>query len=200
MVRVEGREGRQPSYAIAVGSCLVQPLSTEETSSIKSFCCPECKEDFGSNSNLNKHKKKYDIYDNILEDLADIQFKLIDRIGQFHKDMDGEGDSEHEDEPKKEFNSEEKINQLCHNTETEKLQIEEKCLECSICHSTFCWQKGLRANVKSMLNENSIVSNVSGALEALRNLNNSLISFINKTLTSLKYYKNLSVISVIGVV
>ena len=37
--------------------------------------------------------------------------------------------------------------------------------------------------------KNSIVSNVSGALEALRNLKNTLITFIKKTLTSLKYYK-----------
>ena len=37
MVRVEGREGRQSSYAIAVGSGPVQPLYTEETSSIQPF-------------------------------------------------------------------------------------------------------------------------------------------------------------------
>mgnify|MGYP000085325638 FL=1 len=117
------------------------------------FCCPECKEDFGSKSVLDKHKNKYDVYDNILEDFADIPFKLSDRIGQNLKDLDGEEDSEHEYDPKKEFDSEEEINQLCHNTETEKLLIEEKCLECSICNSTFRWQNGLRAHVKSMLNE-----------------------------------------------
>ena len=114
--------------------------------------------------------------------------------------MDGEEDSEHECDPKKEFSSEEEINQLCHTTETEKLQIKEKCLECSKCNSTFRLQNGLRAHVKSMLNENSIISNVIGALEALINLNNTLITFIKKTLTSLKYYKNISVIRVIGVV
>ena len=143
------------------------------------FCCPECKESFGSKSVLDKHKKKYEIYDNILEDFADIQFKLSHRIGQNLKDLDGEEDSEHECDPKKEFNSEEEINQLCHTIETEKLQIKEKCLKCSICNSTFCWQNGLRAHVKSMLNENSIGSNVRGALEALRNLNNTLITLIN---------------------
>ena len=82
----------------------------------------------------------------------------------------------------------------------EKLLIEEKCLECSICNSTFCLQNGLRDHIKSMFNENSFVSNVSGALEALRIINNTLITFIKKIMTSLKYYTNISVISVIGVV
>ena len=46
------------------------------------FCCPEVKEDFGSESVLDKHKNKYDVSDNILEDLADIPFQLSDRIGK----------------------------------------------------------------------------------------------------------------------
>ena len=37
MVRVEGREGWQHNYAIAVGSRPIQPLSTEETSRIQFF-------------------------------------------------------------------------------------------------------------------------------------------------------------------
>ena len=134
------------------------------------FCCPECKEDFV----LEKHKNKYDVYDIILEDFVDIPFKLLDRIGQNLKDLDGEEDSEHEYDP--------------------------KCLECSICNFTLRWQNGLRADVKSMLNDNSVVSNVSGDIEALRNFKNTLITSIRKTLTSLKYYKNVSVISEIGVV
>ena len=69
------------------------------------FCCPECKEDFGSDSVLDKHKNKYDVYDNFLEDCTDFPFKLFDRIGQNHKDLDGEEDSEHEYDPKKEFDS-----------------------------------------------------------------------------------------------
>ena len=64
-----------------------------------------------------------------------------------------EEDSEHEYDPKKEFDSEEEINQLCHDKETEKLLIEENCLECSIGNSTFCWQYRFRAHVKSILNE-----------------------------------------------
>ena len=48
-----------------------------------------------------KHRKKYDVYDNMLVDLMDIPFKLFDRIGQNHKDLDGETDSEHEYDPKK---------------------------------------------------------------------------------------------------
>ena len=64
------------------------------------FCCQECKEDFGSESVLDKHKNKYDIYDNILEDFADIPFKCSDRIGQNLKDLDGEEDREHEYDPK----------------------------------------------------------------------------------------------------
>ena len=55
--------------------------------------------------------------------------------------------------------------------------------------------KVLTLNPCSM--KNSIVSNVS---ETLRYLKNTLIIFIMKTLTSLKYYKNVSVFSVIGVV
>ena len=105
MVRVEGREGKQPSYAIAGGSSCIQPLSTEETFSIHFFFCPECKEDFGSDSVLDKHKNKYDAYDNILEDFTDIPFKLFDRIGQNHKDLDGEEESEREYNPKREFDS-----------------------------------------------------------------------------------------------
>ena len=116
------------------------------------FCCPKCKEDFGSKSVLDKHKNKYDVYDNILEDFAYIPFKLSDRIGQTLKDLNGKEDSEHKYDPKKEFDSEDEINQLCHNTETEKLLIEEKYSECSICNSTFRWQNGLRAHVKSMFN------------------------------------------------
>ena len=87
------------------GRSPVQPLSTEETFSIKSFFCPECKEDFGSNSVLDKHKNKYDVYDNILEDFIDIPFKLFDRICQNHQDLDGEEDSEHEYDPKKKIDS-----------------------------------------------------------------------------------------------
>ena len=74
---MEGKEERQPSYAIAVGSRPVQPLPTDESYSIQSFCCPELKENFGSKSVLDKHKNKYDVYDNILEDFADIPFKLL---------------------------------------------------------------------------------------------------------------------------
>ena len=58
-----------------------------------------------------KHKNKYDVYDNISEDFADIIFKLSDRIGQNLKDLDGEEDSEHEYDPKIFFDFEEEINQ-----------------------------------------------------------------------------------------
>ena len=54
---------------------------------------------------LTNTRKKYDVYDNIYEDFTDIPFKLFDRIGQNHKDLDGEKDSEHEYNPKKEFDS-----------------------------------------------------------------------------------------------
>ena len=67
-------------------------------------------------------------------------------------DLNGKEDSEHKYDPKKEFDSEDEINQLCHNTETEKLLIKEKYSKCSICNSTFRWQNGLRAHVKSMFN------------------------------------------------
>ena len=82
----------------------------------------------------------------------------------------------------------------------EKLLIEEKCLESSICNSTFCWQNGLRAHVNFMLNEKLNCEQCQLSFRSLRNLKNTLITFTKKTLTSLEYYKNLSVISVIGVV
>ena len=66
------------------------------------------------------------------------------------KDLDEEEDSEHEYDPTNESDSEDESNQPCLNTETEKLLIEEECIKCSICDSTFCWQSGLRAHVKSM--------------------------------------------------
>ena len=69
-----------------------------------------------------------------------------------------------------------------------------------MCNFTLRWQNGLRADIKSKLNENLVVRNVSGDIEALRNLKNTIITSIRKTLTSLKYYKNVSVINVIGVV
>ena len=49
-----------------------------------------------SDSVLDKHKNKYDIYDNILEDFTDIPFKLFDRIGHNHKDMDREEEHEYD--------------------------------------------------------------------------------------------------------
>ena len=54
----------------------------------------------GSKSILDKHKKKYDIYDNILEDFADIQLKLSDRIGQNLEYLDGKEDIAPEYDPK----------------------------------------------------------------------------------------------------
>ena len=90
--------GRQLSYA--KWGAIPYNLSLQRKHLVYNlFCCPECKEDFGSKSVLDKHKNKYDIYDNILEDFADIPFKLHDRIGQHLKDLDGEEDSEHD--PKK---------------------------------------------------------------------------------------------------
>ena len=73
------------------------------------FCCLECKGDFGSESFLDKHKNKYDLYDKIFEDFADIPFKLSDKSGQNTKDRDGEEDREHENDSKKEFDLKEEI-------------------------------------------------------------------------------------------
>ena len=120
-------------------------LSTGPTPS--SFCCPECKEDLESESVLDKHNIKYDVYDNIL-DFADIPFKLSDRIGPNLKDLDGE---EH---PKKKLTQRKKsTNHAIIQKKERKPLIEEICLECSICNSTYCWQNGLRDPIKSMLNE-----------------------------------------------
>ena len=74
------------------------------------FSCPEWQEDFWSESVLDKHKNKYIIYDNILEDFADIPFKLSERIGGDLKDLDWGKYSEHNYDPKKEFDTKEEIN------------------------------------------------------------------------------------------
>ena len=42
-----GGQGGKAAQLRQVGSRPVQPLSSEETSSIQYFCCSECKEDFG---------------------------------------------------------------------------------------------------------------------------------------------------------
>ena len=107
MVRVEGREGRQPNYAIAVGSHPIQPLSTEETYSIQSFLWSRIQKRPWKRECF---RQTHDVYDNILEDFADILFKLSDRLGQHLKDLDGEEESEHEYDPKKEFDSKEEFN------------------------------------------------------------------------------------------
>ena len=86
------------------------------------------------------------------------------------------------------------------NTETEKLLIEEKCLECSICNSTFGWQNGLRAHVKSMLNEKFHCEQCQWSFRSFEKLKEHIDYLHKKTLTSLKYYKNISVINVIRVV
>ena len=93
-------------------------------------------------------------------------------------DLNGKEDSEHKYDPKKEFDSKDEINQLCHNTETEKLLIEEKYSECSICNSTFCWQNGLRAHVKSMLNEKFDCEQYQWSFRSFEKLKNTLITFI----------------------
>ena len=133
LLNLHGQGGGQGGKAAQLRHCSEElPRTTSLYRVYNLFCCPECKDDFGSKSVLDKHKNKYDVYDNILEDLAYTPFKLSDRIGQNLEDLDGEENSEHEYDPKKEFPSEEEINQLCHNTETEKLLIEEICLECSM--------------------------------------------------------------------
>ena len=69
-----GREGNQAT-PLQWGAALYN-LSLQRKHLVHNlFCCPECKEDFGSESVLDKHKNKYDVYDNILEDFADIPFK-----------------------------------------------------------------------------------------------------------------------------
>ena len=78
MVRLEGREGRQWGAA-------PYNLSLQRKRKVYNlFCCPECKEEY-----LDKHKNKYDVNENILEDFSDIPFKLSDRIGPNLKDLDG---------------------------------------------------------------------------------------------------------------
>jgi hypothetical protein len=47
---------------------------------------------------LEKHKKKYHVYVDILVDFADIQFEVSDRKRQHLEDLDNE-ESEHEYDP-----------------------------------------------------------------------------------------------------
>ena len=123
--------------------------SLEENKKYDLFSCPECKEDFGTESLLEKHKKKYHVYVDILVDFADIQFEVSDRKRQNLEDLDNE-ESEHEYDPTEESDSEEECVWPSNNSEREKLLIDQECIQCSTCDSTFCWQSGLRAHIKSM--------------------------------------------------
>ena len=93
-----GREG-SPATPFQWGAALYKLSLQRKHLVYNLFCCPKCKEDFGSKSVLDKHKNKYDVYDNILEDFAYIPFKLSDRIGQTLKDLNGKEDSEHKYDP-----------------------------------------------------------------------------------------------------
>ena len=53
--------------------------SLEESKKYDLLRCPECEEDFGTKNLLEKHKKKYHVYVNILVDFADMQFEVSDR-------------------------------------------------------------------------------------------------------------------------
>ena len=86
---------------------------------LESFSCPECKEDFGTESLLEKHKKKYHVYVDILVDFADIQFKVSDRKRQNLEDLDNE-ESEHEYDPTEESDSEEECVWPSNNSEREQ--------------------------------------------------------------------------------
>ena len=108
-------------------------------------------------------------------------------------------DGKHEHDPKKNLTQREKINQSCHNTETQKLLIQEKCLKHSISNYTFRWQNGLRAHIKYMPNKKFNCEQYQWSFRFFEKLKNTLITFIKKIFTSLKYYKNLSVLSGIGV-
>ena len=96
LINLHGQGGGQGGKAAQLRHCNWEPPCTTSLNrgNIKyTIFFPECNEDFGSKSVLDKHKKKYDIYDNILEDFADIQFKPSDRIGQNLQDLDGKEDS-----------------------------------------------------------------------------------------------------------
>ena len=72
----------------------MQPLSTEETSRIESFLLSRMQERLWKRECFRQTQDQ--VYDNILEDLAGIPFKLYDKIGQNLKDLDGEEDNEHD--------------------------------------------------------------------------------------------------------
>jgi hypothetical protein len=123
--------------------------SLEENKKYDLFSCPECKEDFGKESLLEKHEEKYHVYVDILVDLANIQFEVPDQKRQNLEDLDND-ESEYEYDPTEESNSEEECVWPSNNSETEKLLMDQECIQCSTCDSTFHWQSGLRAHIQTM--------------------------------------------------
>ena len=79
--------------------------SLEENKKYDLFSCPKCKEDFGTESLLEKHKKKYHVYDDILVDFANILFKITDPKNQNLEDLNHEEESEHDYDPTEESSS-----------------------------------------------------------------------------------------------
>ena len=59
-------------------------------------------------------------------------------------------DSDTENDPMMDSDSEEERNKPSKNKDTEKLLFKDEGIKCNICESTFCWQSGLRAHMKSM--------------------------------------------------
>ena len=126
--------------------------SLKEQSKNDLISCPECKEDFGCEGDLETHKKKYHTYDNILKDISDIPLKVTERKQQDLKDLYQEEllDSDTEYDPTMDSDSEEERDKPSKNQDTEKFMAEEESINCNICDSTFRWQSGLRAHIKSM--------------------------------------------------
>ena len=83
--------------------------SLKEQSKNDLISCPECKEDFGCEGDLETHKKKYHTYDNILKDISDIPLKVTERKQQDLKDLYQEEllDSDTEYDPTMDSDSEE---------------------------------------------------------------------------------------------
>ena len=102
-------------------------------------------------------------------------------------------DSDTENDPMMDSDSEEERNKPSKNKDTEKLLVKEESIKCNIFESTFCWQSGIRAHLKPMQPRKINVTNVSGALRAHRNLKITLITITVRSL------KNQSVMSVIVV-
>ena len=102
-------------------------------------------------------------------------------------------DSDTENDPMMDSDSEEERNKPSKNKDTEKLLFKEEGIKCNICESTFCWQSGLRAHLKSIDTGKIKFNQYQYIFASSENLKITLFTITGRSM------KKQSVMSVIGV-